>query len=82
MSGKVAVVTGAGTGIGRSVAMALLGAGWRVALAGRRVASTDVAAATRPAPQTPRPAAPSVTSVSGSVHLCFTSELCQEVLRI
>jgi NADP-dependent 3-hydroxy acid dehydrogenase YdfG len=32
----VAVVTGAGSGIGRVVARALLGAGWRVALAGRR----------------------------------------------
>ncbi|MBY0336716.1 MAG: SDR family oxidoreductase [Acetobacteraceae bacterium] len=36
MTGKVAVVTGAGTGIGRSVALGLLGAGYRVALAGRR----------------------------------------------
>jgi NAD(P)-dependent dehydrogenase (short-subunit alcohol dehydrogenase family) len=33
---KVAVVTGAGSGIGREVTRALLGAGWRVALAGRR----------------------------------------------
>jgi NAD(P)-dependent dehydrogenase (short-subunit alcohol dehydrogenase family) len=32
----VAVVTGAGTGIGRSAALALLGAGYRVVLAGRR----------------------------------------------
>jgi NAD(P)-dependent dehydrogenase (short-subunit alcohol dehydrogenase family) len=35
-SGDVAVVTGAGSGIGRHVARALLGAGYRVALAGRR----------------------------------------------
>ncbi len=34
---KVAVVTGAGTGIGRAVAMALLKAGYSVALAGRRI---------------------------------------------
>jgi NAD(P)-dependent dehydrogenase (short-subunit alcohol dehydrogenase family) len=34
--GKVAIVTGGGSGIGRAAAMALLGAGWRVALAGRR----------------------------------------------
>jgi len=33
---RVAIVTGAGTGIGRSVALALLEAGWAVALAGRR----------------------------------------------
>jgi NAD(P)-dependent dehydrogenase (short-subunit alcohol dehydrogenase family) len=36
MSGQVAVVTGAGSGIGKAVALALLGAGWRVVLAGRR----------------------------------------------
>lgn len=34
--GKVAVVTGAGSGIGRAVALALLGAGYGTALAGRR----------------------------------------------
>ncbi len=36
-SDKVAVVTGAGTGIGRQVALALLREGYAVALAGRRV---------------------------------------------
>jgi NAD(P)-dependent dehydrogenase (short-subunit alcohol dehydrogenase family) len=35
-SNKVAVVTGAGTGIGKSAALALLKDGYRVALAGRR----------------------------------------------
>jgi NAD(P)-dependent dehydrogenase (short-subunit alcohol dehydrogenase family) len=32
----VAVVTGAGSGLGRDISLALLGAGWQVALAGRR----------------------------------------------
>ena len=33
---STAVVTGAGSGVGRGIARALLGAGWQVALAGRR----------------------------------------------
>ncbi len=33
---SVAVVTGAGSGLGRTIATALLGAGWQVALSGRR----------------------------------------------
>jgi NAD(P)-dependent dehydrogenase (short-subunit alcohol dehydrogenase family) len=37
--GPVALVTGAGSGIGRAVALALLGAGYRVALLGRRAAA-------------------------------------------
>jgi len=39
----VAVVTGAGSGLGRGIALALLDAGWQVALAGRRA---DALAAT------------------------------------
>jgi NAD(P)-dependent dehydrogenase (short-subunit alcohol dehydrogenase family) len=34
--GRVAIVTGAGSGVGKAAALALLGDGWRVALAGRR----------------------------------------------
>ena len=33
---KVAIVTGAGTGVGRAAALALMKAGYSVALAGRR----------------------------------------------
>jgi NAD(P)-dependent dehydrogenase (short-subunit alcohol dehydrogenase family) len=36
MTTKYAVVTGAGSGVGRAAALALLGDGWTVALAGRR----------------------------------------------
>ena len=35
-AGKVAIVTGGGTGVGRAAVLALMNAGWRVALAGRR----------------------------------------------
>jgi NAD(P)-dependent dehydrogenase (short-subunit alcohol dehydrogenase family) len=41
---KVAIVTGAGSGIGRAVSLALLKAGWSVALAGRRADSLTVTA--------------------------------------
>ena len=44
-AGKVAVVTGAGTGVGRAVALALLGDGYRVALAGRRKEPLETVAA-------------------------------------
>ncbi|MGJ7526532.1 SDR family oxidoreductase [Variovorax sp. GB1P17] len=35
--GRIAIVTGAGSGIGRAAALALLGDGWSVTLAGRRL---------------------------------------------
>ena len=44
-SGNVAVVTGAGTGIGKAVASALVVAGWRVAFAGRRIEPLEAAIA-------------------------------------
>ena len=45
MTDKIALVTGAGSGIGRAAAIALLDAGWRVVLAGRRVDELEITAA-------------------------------------
>ncbi|MGW4890332.1 SDR family oxidoreductase [Streptomyces murinus] len=45
---KIAVVTGAGSGIGRAVAVELLRTGWSVALAGRRVETLEETAALAP----------------------------------
>ena len=44
-SGKIAVVTGAGSGVGRAVALALLTEGYSVALAGRRKEALEATAA-------------------------------------
>ncbi len=44
-SGKIAIVTGAGTGIGRAVALALLKAGYSVTLTGRRREPLEATAA-------------------------------------
>ncbi|WP_037855705.1 SDR family oxidoreductase [Streptomyces sp. NRRL S-340] len=45
---KIAVVTGAGSGIGRAVAVELLGAGWSAVLAGRRPEPLEETAALTP----------------------------------
>ncbi|GAA4406820.1 SDR family oxidoreductase [Quisquiliibacterium transsilvanicum] len=48
--GKVAIVTGAGTGIGRAVAVTMLRSGWWVALAGRRAELLEAAIRSSGAP--------------------------------
>jgi NAD(P)-dependent dehydrogenase (short-subunit alcohol dehydrogenase family) len=50
MKQKVALVTGAGSGIGRAVALAFVRAGYTVALAGRRVGALDETAVQAGAP--------------------------------
>ncbi len=49
-TGKVAIVTGAGTGVGKAVALALAQEGYAVVLAGRRQATLDATARTMAAP--------------------------------
>ncbi|MCX7266244.1 MAG: SDR family NAD(P)-dependent oxidoreductase, partial [Burkholderiales bacterium] len=47
-SSKVAIVTGAGSGVGRAAALALLANGWTVVLAGRRLANLEEVVAQAP----------------------------------
>jgi len=70
---KTALVTGAGSGIGRAVALALADAGYRVALAGRRKEALDETV--RAAPARDAELVPVVTDVSDpdSVARLFAS---------
>jgi NAD(P)-dependent dehydrogenase (short-subunit alcohol dehydrogenase family) len=51
MAEKIALVTGAGSGIGRASALALMEAGWQVVLTGRRREALEATAAQGPAGQ-------------------------------
>ncbi len=68
---KVAVVTGAGTGIGKAVALALLEEGWSVALAGRRAEPLEKAAAESGAGDSRRLAVPTDVGKPESVRNLF-----------
>ena len=57
----VAVVTGAGSGLGRSITRALLTTGWQVAAAGRRWAALQETVATAPAAEAALPVLTDVT---------------------
>ncbi|MFJ4813870.1 SDR family oxidoreductase [Streptomyces sp. NPDC088801] len=67
----IAVVTGAGSGIGRAVAVELLRTGWSVALAGRRAETLEetaaLARAATPASEGVTPGAGGVTPEAGGV---------------
>ena len=68
---KIAVVTGAGSGIGRASALALLEDGWTVVLAGRRADMLEETAelANAPAPRTL--AVPTDVTDAGSIAALF-----------
>jgi len=68
---KVAIVTGAGTGIGKAVATALLGAGYRVALAGRRPEPLQAVVAASGAPAARAIAVPTNVADPASVSALF-----------
>jgi NAD(P)-dependent dehydrogenase (short-subunit alcohol dehydrogenase family) len=68
---KVAIVTGAGTGIGKAVASALLGAGYCVAFAGRRAEPLQDAIAATGAPAARAIAVPTDVANPESVRALF-----------
>jgi NAD(P)-dependent dehydrogenase (short-subunit alcohol dehydrogenase family) len=70
-STKVAIVTGAGTGVGRAVALALLQDGYAVTLAGRRKVLLDATARASRAPASRKLAVPADIADPASVRALF-----------
>jgi NADP-dependent 3-hydroxy acid dehydrogenase YdfG len=68
---KVAIVTGAGTGIGRAVSVALLKDGYRVALAGRRADALEETAKQSGAASGNVLVVPTDVAAADSVHVLF-----------
>jgi len=71
INGKVALVTGAGSGIGRAVSLALQSSGYSVALAGRRAAELEKTAALAKASDRKMLAVPTDVSQPDSVKALF-----------
>src|ERR1700723_2952177 len=70
---KIAIVTGAGTGVGRAAALALMKAGYVVALAGRRKDKLDEVAAEGAATQGRSLAVPTDVADPGAIKALFTA---------
>src|SRR6266513_4742783 len=71
--GKVAIVTGAGTGIGRAVALALVEDGYSVVFAGRRADHLDSAVKSAGAAASRCLAVPTDVKDPDSVHALFAT---------
>jgi len=70
-NGKIALVTGAGSGIGRAASLALHSAGYSVVLAGRRLAELEKTAALSNASGAKMLAVPTDVSLPESVNALF-----------
>jgi NAD(P)-dependent dehydrogenase (short-subunit alcohol dehydrogenase family) len=73
---KVAIVTGAGTGVGKAAALALLADGWRVALVGRRLQALEDVAHSSASPDACLPLSADVSDPQ-AVKNCFAHVLSQ-----
>jgi NAD(P)-dependent dehydrogenase (short-subunit alcohol dehydrogenase family) len=71
MTTKIALVTGAGSGIGKHSALALMNAGWSVALAGRRRDALEATAAAGAASGAKTLIVPTDVADQASVRACF-----------
>ena len=77
VSEGVAVVTGAGSGIGRAVTVGLLGAGYRVALAGRREQALRETLAAAPGASNRALVVPTDVTDAEAVHALFERVLAE-----
>jgi NAD(P)-dependent dehydrogenase (short-subunit alcohol dehydrogenase family) len=70
-AGKIALITGAGSGIGRAVSLALHGAGFTVVLAGRRASELDGTRQQADVSGPPMLAVPTDVTIPGQVQALF-----------